>query len=582
MGPVKYAQKFRKDWLQDPKLKDWLLEVPGDSRRARCRYCRTELSAKHVDLVAHAATKKHVSAAAPFSSGRQTTLQVERKSDRSRTAEGSLAMFICAHSAMLASDHLGELCRNQFRDSEGAKHLQLHRSKCSALIKNVLSPHFVDELLSDLGSGSYSLILDESTDISVTKLLGVVIVYYSEKAGKVVSTFLSLVELTDSKAQSIVDAVKMCLAQFGIDLQRMVGIGTDNASVMIGVNNGVYQKLKADVPNLLLVRCVCHSLNLAVSSAVAEALPRNLEFLVSEIYNWFSRSPSRQQSYRDLYRALYDGHDPLKIVQSCSTRWLSIETAVRRVLDQWEALKSHFGEARMSEKCYTAELLHSMMRDPTNLAYLVFVKPILSEVQRVNKAFESNSADSLKLLSDLTLLTEGLTKKLVLPTCQVDPLSASVDAYVDPRANLGYEVERTLQDLRKTGFSEESERVFRERCIAFLYHLVRQLQQRLPDNVRILRQVSLLSVGNALCAVKESLVPLMEFMKLPQEKIAAIELQWDKLTLALYQSVDLPLEDKIVHVQTLKHFKGRPQLNLDPDTFTEQEETPPLPTKSKC
>ncbi|KAG0444745.1 hypothetical protein HPB47_013434, partial [Ixodes persulcatus] len=38
-------------------------------------------------------------------------------------------------------------------------------------------------------------------------------------------------------------------------------------------------------------------------------------------------------------------------------------------------------------------------------------------------------------------------------------------------------------------------------------------------------------------------------------------------------------EDKIVHVQTLKHFEGRPQLNLDLDTSTEQEETPPLPTK---
>ncbi|CAN7947629.1 unnamed protein product [Ixodes hexagonus] len=190
----------------------------------------------------------------------------------------------------------------------------------------------------------------------------------------------------------------------------------------------------------------------------------------------------------------------------------------------------------MFEKCYTAELLHSMMRDPTNSAYLVFLRPILSEVRRVNKAFESNSADSLKLLSDLTLLTEGLSKKLVVPTCRVDPLSASVDAYVDPRANLGYEVEKTLQDLRKAGFSEESERVFRERCVAFLNHLVKQLQQRLPDNVRTLRQVSLLSVGNTLCAVKESLVPLMELMKLPQEKIAAIELQWDKLPLVRWNN----------------------------------------------
>lgn len=80
-----------------------------------------------------------------------------------------------------------------------------------------------------------------------------------------------------------------------------MGIGTDDASVMVGVNNGVYQKLKMDVPHLLLVRCVCHSLHLAVSSAVAEALPRNLDYLVSEIYNWFSRSPSRQLSYRELY-----------------------------------------------------------------------------------------------------------------------------------------------------------------------------------------------------------------------------------------------------------------------------------------
>lgn len=167
-----------------------------------------------MDLVAHTTTKKHLSATAPFSSGRQSTLEVvSRKRDKSRAAEGSLALFVCAHSAVMASDHLGELCRSLFRNSEGAKHLQLHRSKCSALIKNVLYLHFIEDLLSDLGSGRYSLILDESTDISLTKLLGVVIVYYSETMDIVVSTFLSLVELDDSRAQSIVDAVKKCMAR---------------------------------------------------------------------------------------------------------------------------------------------------------------------------------------------------------------------------------------------------------------------------------------------------------------------------------------------------------------------------------
>ncbi|CAH2100390.1 unnamed protein product [Euphydryas editha] len=59
-----------------------------------------------------------------------------------------------------------------------------------------------------------------------------------------------------------------------------MGIGTDNAPVMVGVNNGVFSKLKEEVPQLILVRCLCHSLQLAVSAAAREFLPRNLEFLI--------------------------------------------------------------------------------------------------------------------------------------------------------------------------------------------------------------------------------------------------------------------------------------------------------------
>ena len=132
------------------------------------------------------------------------------------------------------------------------------------------------------------------------------------------------------------------LAEFNINRNFLVGIGTDNASVMTGVNNGLYAKLKESVPNLILVRCVCHSLQLATSAAANEALPRNLEFMISEIYNWFCRSHSRQLEYRQIYEAINNGHSPLKIVQSCQTRWLSIASAVRRLCDQWNELKCRF------------------------------------------------------------------------------------------------------------------------------------------------------------------------------------------------------------------------------------------------
>lgn len=149
------------------------------------------------------------------------------------------------------------MCRNSFSDNKAANNLHLHRTKCSAITKNILHSHFLDDLLNDLGSGPFSLILDESTDISITKLLGMAIVYYSERKGSVMSTFLCLAELQQCNAQSIVDALKACAKRIGLDLRKMRGIRTDNAAVMIGTNNGVYQKVKAEIPSLILVRCVC-------------------------------------------------------------------------------------------------------------------------------------------------------------------------------------------------------------------------------------------------------------------------------------------------------------------------------------
>lgn len=114
---------------------------------------------------------------------------------------------------------------------------------------------------------------------------------------------------------------------------------------MVGVNNGVYAQLKTKIPHLILVRCVCHSVQLAVFSATKNTLPRNLEYLIRETYDWFARSTSRKEYYENLYKTLNDGQQSLKIVQSCQTRWLSIESAVARIVNQWIELKLLFETA---------------------------------------------------------------------------------------------------------------------------------------------------------------------------------------------------------------------------------------------
>lgn len=138
-----------------------------------------------------------------------------------------------------------------------------------------MAPHFIEEIVSDLGDQEYSLLLDESTDISVSKILGISIRYFSRSLKTIISTFLGLVEIEDGTANSIVNGIKGLLLVLNIEIKKMIGIGTDNATVMIGTNNGVHALLKNETgnDNLVLVRSVCHSLQLALSHASEE---RNL------------------------------------------------------------------------------------------------------------------------------------------------------------------------------------------------------------------------------------------------------------------------------------------------------------------
>jgi hypothetical protein len=412
----------------------------------------------------------------------------------------------------------------------------MHRTKCSGIIQNVLAPHFAKKLCEDIADNPFSLLLDESTDITTDKYLGCTIIYYSYDKKKIVNSFLELTELETLNADAIVSAILNILKKYNLKIKNLKGIGTDNASVMTGINNGVYTKLKEFSPNLILIRCVCHSLQLAVSAAAKEFLPTNLEFLIRETYNWFAHSSLRQQAYKQFFNLINEGENPLKITQSCATRWLSIETAVSRIFNQWLELKTHFGIAREKEKCYTAQILYDMYNDDSNYAYLCFLKPILADVQRVNKAFESNNADSTKLFDDLTKLLEGLVQKLTTPNTKFKLFKDEIDSFVNRYSYLGYLFEHKMQEMKAAGFREDQ--ILRNKCIDFLIKLIKEITNRLPDNIDLLRQMSTFSVDSTLKVIKPSLINLLEHFKYPPAIIENIESQWRKITLIKWQHVD--------------------------------------------
>lgn len=77
-----------------------------------------------------------------------------------------------------------------------------------------------------------------------------------------------------------------------------------------------------------------------------------------------------------------------------------------------------------------------------NKLYLLCLRHVLNNVQRVLKAYQSENADQAKLLDDLIQHVHMLSKKVTLPTARVDPLTSPITDYVHPKSHLGYEFEK--------------------------------------------------------------------------------------------------------------------------------------------
>lgn len=155
-------------------------------------------SSKHVGvpkfsgLLAHAKTSKYMAAAALYAKGRKQKLQLQSIHSNNDCSKAELltALFVTTHVSIRTVDHLSNMQKVSFTDSKIAADVKLGTTKCSALIKNTLSPYFLKLLLTDIGEGVFSLIIDESTDISVKKYVVIIIRYFSESSKDIINTFL--------------------------------------------------------------------------------------------------------------------------------------------------------------------------------------------------------------------------------------------------------------------------------------------------------------------------------------------------------------------------------------------------------
>ena len=97
--------------------------------------------------------------------------------------------------------------------------------------------------------------IDESIDIAVVKEL-VVYARFLLPDATVSTAFLRISELPNGTAEAVEGVLVSYLEDKSLSIERMVGFGSDGASVMTGQRTGVATRLKHRQPKLVTIHCV--------------------------------------------------------------------------------------------------------------------------------------------------------------------------------------------------------------------------------------------------------------------------------------------------------------------------------------
>lgn len=382
---------FYDRWLEMSMFKGWLIKSSNRSGQivAKCKYCNLELANHKSVLEKHISSSRHTQTLA-LNTGNKTIMEVMNKPANRmvKRAELKLAAYHAERNlAFVHMDTLIPLLSDIFPECPTAQGLAMGRTKATAIVTQVLGPEFSTSLHNLLKKpGCYfSLILDETTDVSSKKQCAITVIYCDDDFN-IKTSFLDMVEPESSSAESIFNSLKSCIEDKNIPISNFVGFSSDTTNSMVGEHNSVFSRLKTEFPYMVCVKCSCHSIHLAASKACLH-LPRSLEDTLRNIGSHFSRSDKRQRKLREMQE--FYSVSIHKILSPANTRWLSLKECVDRTLEQLPALIPYFTAEVFEDPSKTTEEILSNIKNELMIIYLEFMSYTLELLTKFNKLFQS-------------------------------------------------------------------------------------------------------------------------------------------------------------------------------------------------
>ena len=205
--------------------------------------------------------------------------------------------------------------------------------------------HVIEEkTIKKLCESPYVAVLtDKSTDRVVNKRL-IIYAKVCDKMNMRPSTlFVSNVNISDGTGKGISNVIYNEMEQRKVAPEKIMGLGSDGASVMTGKKTGVTGMMMQKNPIMVNVHCVAHRLALCTSQAAANvAGMQRYQQCVTDIFYYFKYSTNRVAHLKAIQEILESPR--LKFREVHAVRWLAFYEALEVVYRLLDVLLTYLQE----------------------------------------------------------------------------------------------------------------------------------------------------------------------------------------------------------------------------------------------
>lgn len=259
----------------------------------------------------------------------------------------------------------------------------------------------------------FSILCDETTDISTNEQMTICVRYVDLKNCVIREDFLCFVKMVSTTGSEITKTLKHELEKVGLSFDNLRGQGYDGGSNMSGKYNGVQALILNEYPLAFYTHCFSHSLNLCLSKACEVSAIKNMNGIIGTICTFFSSSSKRTEKLKYIIETTLDVNTvkKKKLKQLCQTRWVDRHDAILTFKELYIYIVSTLEDLKHDTNTETstkATLYGSAITKPDFIIALEVSAKCFSYTFNLSKLLQGKQQDVCNALANVTQVKNAL------------------------------------------------------------------------------------------------------------------------------------------------------------------------------